>query len=218
MALARDGGRRKSSSSTKQHRLALALLVRRVYRRIAASSGFGRVPTNWLDAFRDRLFAIGADDVLEVLDALDLAGCKPCVAGGWGIDALVGRQTRRHGDLDVIIEEGTTRAAKSALASVGYVHFSEGMPAGPHMPVRIVARDSPGRIVDVLPLDDAVMRDQVRTAPPPFSGEQVVVIGTILDRPVRCLSPAVQWAFHQGYSTRSHDRHDLPRLRGTLGG
>ena len=39
-----------------------------------------------------------AIEVLRVLDALEVAGVRASLTGGWGIDALLGRQTRAHGD------------------------------------------------------------------------------------------------------------------------
>jgi len=39
------------------------------------------------------------DEVHAVLDALGTAGIPTWVAGGWGVDALAGRQTRAHRDL-----------------------------------------------------------------------------------------------------------------------
>jgi polyisoprenoid-binding protein YceI len=39
-----------------------------------------------------------------VLDALHRVGCRFWVEGGWGVDALVGRQTRPHRDLDIDID------------------------------------------------------------------------------------------------------------------
>lgn len=36
-----------------------------------------------------------------MLAALDAVGLRTWVAGGWGVDALVGRETRMHRDLDV---------------------------------------------------------------------------------------------------------------------
>lgn len=44
-----------------------------------------------------------AADVQAVLAALDAAGVPTWLDGGWGIDALVGRQTRPHSDLDLVI-------------------------------------------------------------------------------------------------------------------
>jgi lincosamide nucleotidyltransferase A/C/D/E len=55
-----------------------------------------------------------ADDVLEVIDALEGAGVSVWIDGGWGIDALVGEQTRPHDDLDVVIRIEDAVAARSA--------------------------------------------------------------------------------------------------------
>ena len=41
------------------------------------------------------------EDVVEVLTALDAGGIDYWVDGGWGIDALLERQTREHRDLDL---------------------------------------------------------------------------------------------------------------------
>ena len=44
-------------------------------------------------------------DVVEILSDLRAAGCRVWVAGGWGVDALVGRQTRPHRDLDLAVDD-----------------------------------------------------------------------------------------------------------------
>jgi Aminoglycoside-2''-adenylyltransferase len=46
-------------------------------------------------------------DVLAVLDLAEESGVRLWVDGGWGADALLGEQTRKHGDLDVPVEPGT---------------------------------------------------------------------------------------------------------------
>uniref|UniRef100_UPI003F87D29B nucleotidyltransferase domain-containing protein n=1 Tax=Actinosynnema sp. TaxID=1872144 RepID=UPI003F87D29B len=43
-------------------------------------------------------------DVLAVLDLAEAAGARLWIDGGWGVDALLGERTRRHGDLDVVVE------------------------------------------------------------------------------------------------------------------
>jgi hypothetical protein len=40
-------------------------------------------------------------EVVDVLERLDRAGVPVWLDGGWGVDALVGRQTRAHRDLDL---------------------------------------------------------------------------------------------------------------------
>ena len=41
------------------------------------------------------------DQMLAVLEAVRAVGCRFWLEGGWGVDALVGRQTRPHRDVDI---------------------------------------------------------------------------------------------------------------------
>jgi lincosamide nucleotidyltransferase A/C/D/E len=50
-------------------------------------------------------------DVIDVLDALEAESVHHWVAGGWGVDILVGSQTRAHRDLDLAVDTATTRVA-----------------------------------------------------------------------------------------------------------
>src|SRR3954471_4183868 len=59
-----------------------------------------------------------AADVHAVLDAL--AGARVWVAGGWGVDALVGRQTREHRDLDLAVDALDESTCERAVAALGY--------------------------------------------------------------------------------------------------
>lgn len=43
-----------------------------------------------------------ASDVAVVLDRLEDAKIEAWLEGGWGVDALLGKQTRTHDDLDLI--------------------------------------------------------------------------------------------------------------------
>jgi hypothetical protein len=53
-------------------------------------------------------------DVLAVRDVLSRAGCRTWVGGGWGVDALAGRQTRPHRDLDLAVDADHELAAIEA--------------------------------------------------------------------------------------------------------
>ncbi|MFG1921883.1 nucleotidyltransferase domain-containing protein [Cryptosporangium sp. NPDC048952] len=57
---------------------------------------------------------------MSVLGALAAAGCRAWVSGGWGVDALVGRQSRPHRDLDLALDASHEREALDALAQLGY--------------------------------------------------------------------------------------------------
>lgn len=41
------------------------------------------------------------EDLFEVLDMIEQLGIRYWLDGGWGVDALVGRQTREHRDVDI---------------------------------------------------------------------------------------------------------------------
>jgi hypothetical protein len=55
-----------------------------------------------------------AEDALSVLDVLRNAGADVWIGGGWGIDALVGRQTRQHRDLDLMHRKSQEPAVVAA--------------------------------------------------------------------------------------------------------
>lgn len=59
-------------------------------------------------------------EVFRVLDALAEAGVAAWLEGGWGVDALVGHQTRAHRDVDVDIDVVQEAVALAALHELGY--------------------------------------------------------------------------------------------------
>src|SRR3982751_249063 len=65
------------------------------------------------------------DDVLCVLDLADRAGARLWIDGGWGVDALLGGQTREHGDLDIAVEARHLSAFLTALSGCGFIAVGE---------------------------------------------------------------------------------------------
>ncbi len=57
-------------------------------------------------------------DVLQIITWLETAGIPIWLDGGWGVDALVGRQTRPHDDLDVVIALHHVEPAQQILGAV----------------------------------------------------------------------------------------------------
>lgn len=66
--------------------------------------------------------------------------------GGWGVDALLGEQTRSHDDLDLVIARRDCSAAQDALAPLGSEHATD---IEPGLPARLALRDSSDRRVDL---------------------------------------------------------------------
>jgi len=71
-----------------------------------------------------------ATDVIKVIDALELAGVDVWVYGGWGIDALLEKQTRHHDDLDVIIRADDVEAAIRVTRNLGFSLMTNELPQG----------------------------------------------------------------------------------------
>lgn len=60
------------------------------------------------------------DEVLTILGALKETGMRLWVAGGWGVDVLVGRQTRAHRDLDLLVDAQRLKECLGLLGTRGY--------------------------------------------------------------------------------------------------
>jgi lincosamide nucleotidyltransferase A/C/D/E len=84
-------------------------------------------------------------DVVEILGWLDVASADVWLDGGWGVDALVGEQTREHKDLDLIVRDAHVSRMREALATHGFAQVEGGVPQS------FILADERGREVDVHP-------------------------------------------------------------------
>ncbi|MDP8905292.1 MAG: aminoglycoside nucleotidyltransferase [Chloroflexota bacterium] len=152
-----------------------------------------------------------ADDVWSVLDLLDSAGVRVWVDGGWAVDACLGQQTRRHTDLDIVIEQHGLAAAVSALRAADYTD----VPRDDTRPWNFVLGDDAGHEVDfhVVEFDDAGRG----IYGPPENGDfypagSLNGEGKIAGRRVACATPAYLVASHTGYELDENDWHDVSAL------
>lgn len=150
-----------------------------------------------------------ASEVLLVLSKLRAAGCKVWVGGGWGVDVLLGRQTRAHHDLDLAVDRRDLDRALQALAGLGYRTATD------WLPVRVqLHRYGRGR-VDLHPVAFGEHGDGVQAGLDGqvfrYPGESLVD-GWLDGRHVPCLDGRLQRAFREGYELRDVDRHDLALL------
>ena len=58
----------------------------------------------------------------EVAAALDGAGVEYWLFGGWAVDVWVGRRTRDHDDIDVLVWRADEAAIDEALSAAGWRH------------------------------------------------------------------------------------------------
>jgi lincosamide nucleotidyltransferase A/C/D/E len=148
---------------------------------------------------------MSAQEVAEVCRGLEAHGVTHWVCGGWGVDALAGRQTRRHGDLDVIVDRAEPRldeSADAALTELGLRRVGTETSIPPMSTIWVYS-DGRNRTVDLLPVD-------VTAAP--FDRADAWAQGRIAEIPVRCISAALQRRLRTGYSHRRSDRADMAVL------
>jgi lincosamide nucleotidyltransferase A/C/D/E len=136
------------------------------------------------------------EQLLTVLGAVRTVGCRFWLEGGWGVDALVGRQTRPHRDVDIDIDGVFESEVLAALNGLGYTIETDWRPN------RVELAASGRGWVDVHPL----VVDELGNARQAALGggwhefpRWFFTVGRLGDVPVRCFTVEAQRLFHTGY-------------------
>lgn len=150
--------------------------------------------------------------VTALLSALQATTVTACVGGGWAIDALVGRQTRPHSDLDLWVEASDVEGLFAAFVREGVDRV---YPWPGDRPWNFVLHDARSRRVD-LHLYETLAGGRLHygsvTSPFHFSDQELSGEGEIAGMPVRCERPEFALQNHVGYDVRDSDRHDVGLL------
>ena len=159
---------------------------------------------------------MNADAVIEVLATLEKASVPVWLDGGWGIDALLGEQTREHADLDIIVSSTDVFTLQEALLAIRFQIKAGGSAEN------FILVDEDGREIDVHPIEfdqrgygSFKLPDGRRWPFPPaaFAGQ-----GRVGGRQARCLSADAQVQCHgQGYKLTEKDLRDMERLQECFG-
>ncbi len=152
-------------------------------------------------------------DVLQLLELLVAAGAGSVwIDGGWGVDALLGGQTRPHRDLDLVIAEVDLPAVRAGLQAASFTEVPGGRPWN------FVMVDNAGRQVDLhvirLATDGTGWYGPHGQAYPAHS---LTGTGSIAGRAVRCLTADYQVESHTGYEHDTDDVHDVLALHQRFG-
>lgn len=150
-----------------------------------------------------------ANQLLDLLDRLGAVAPVLFIGGGWGVDALVGRQTRPHGDVDVLPDAPSLPAALALLDGLGFAVTED------WLPVRIEVAHPDGRRVDLHPVTFAADGSGTQ---PGLDGAVFLypagctTTGYVDGQPVACLTAAQQLVFRRGFTRRDIDHHDVALL------
>ena len=147
-----------------------------------------------------------ADEVVAIVRLLGDHGIRVCVDGGWGVDALLGEQTRPHADLDIAVEHRDVPAIRRLLAERGYQEVLR----ADSWECNFVLGDQHGRLVDVhsYTFDDqgAVVFGVA------YPRDSLDGSGAIGGMPVKCITAGWLVKFHSGYALDEKVAQDVRSL------
>jgi lincosamide nucleotidyltransferase A/C/D/E len=152
-----------------------------------------------------------SSDVIDLYSSLENLGVAIWIDGGWGVDALLGEQSRSHQDLDIAIEEKDVPKLKEMLCGRGYKeikmeharawNFVLGDEYSREIDVHVIVFDSQGNGI-YGPKENGEM----------YPAASLTGTGLIEGRTVRCISPEWVVKFHSGYELKDKDFRDVYAL------
>ena len=151
--------------------------------------------------------------VLHVLDLLASAGVQVWLDGGWGVDALLGRITRPHNDLDLVLALDDLTRAVAVLVHDGFGIEEE-------EPGRVVLGHADHGRIDLHPVTFDPLRNAVQVQPadlPVVYRSDGFVAGCILGRAVACIAADVQVSARLGRDRSEKHRQDVVALCAAFG-
>jgi len=147
-----------------------------------------------------------ATDAIEIVELLEQHDITVIIDGGWGVDALLGEQTRRHEDLDVAVEHKDVPQIRALLKARGY----RDVPRDDTRECNFVLGDEQGHLVDIHSYEFDEARTIVFGVEYPYYSLRGT--GVINGHPVKTITPEWMVRFHSGYELDENDYHDVKLL------
>ncbi len=129
-----------------------------------------------------------------------------CIDGGWGVDALLGEQTRTHADLDIAVQHKDVAQIRALLAARGY----KDVPRDDTWECNFVLGDDAGHLIDIHSYTFDASGRVVYGVEYPY--DSLNGTGSINGYPVKCIPPKWMVKFHTEYELDENDYHDVKLL------
>lgn len=149
---------------------------------------------------------MSAEDAVELLKLFEAHHITVWVDGGWGVDALLGEQTRLHNDLDLALAHQDVPTLRALLTERGYTE----VPRDDSWECNFVLGDNHSHEVDLHSCTFDADGNNIFGVAYPF--DSLTGNGVIHDYPVRCIEPNWMVKFHTGYPLDENDYHDIKLL------
>ena len=151
-------------------------------------------------------------DACEILRLALENKIKVFLDGGWGVDALVGKESREHNDIDLFAEEIDYNAFINVIKNYGFTETVMEYTTENHT----VWKDDKNRIIDLHKFayteNKEIMFEGDIFPSDVFSGK-----GKIGDIEICCIDAKKQVEFHRGYNFDENDVKDVFLLCETFG-
>lgn len=147
-----------------------------------------------------------ADDVVEIVRLLDQNHIELYIDGGWGVDALLGEQTRTHTDLDIAVQHKDIAQIRALLEARGY----RDVPRDDSWDCNFVLGDDQGHQIDIHSYTFDSVGNHVYGIAYPL--DSLSGSGSVKGHPVKCISPEWLVKFHTGYKLDENDCRDVKAL------
>lgn len=148
----------------------------------------------------------GQDDLFAVLDFMEKLDITYWLDGGWGVDVLVGRQTREHRDIDIDFDSRDTDRLLAALLDAGYKMETDWRPS------RMELHHPAKGYIDIHPF---ILGEEGMAKQADLEGGWYEFTADYFGRAmfagreIPCISAKGQEVFHTGYEPREEDLHDM---------
>jgi lincosamide nucleotidyltransferase A/C/D/E len=147
-----------------------------------------------------------AHDVITFVELINSNGIDVCIDGGWGVDALLGEQTRIHTDLDIAVQHKDGAQIRVLLEARGY----KDVPRDDTRDCNFVLGDEEGHLIDIHSYTFDSAGNIVFGVEYPY--DSLNGTGTIKGFQVKCITPEWMVRFHTGYNLVDNDYHDVKLL------
>jgi lincosamide nucleotidyltransferase A/C/D/E len=141
--------------------------------------------------------------VVQLMQLFDQNGIEVFVDGGWGVDALLSKETRLHEDLDIALQHKDVPKVRALLEALGY----KDVPHPDSWECNFVMGDDQGHEVDLHSYTFDADGKQVFGVAYPL--EALTGSGSIQGYTVKCIDPEWLVKFHTGYELDENDYHDV---------
>lgn len=139
---------------------------------------------------------VKAEDVLSLCGLLQENGITVWIDGGWCVDALLGKQTREHPDLDIAVHRNDNAKLRNLLENNGYQEVSR----NDSSEWMYVMRSTDGKQVDVHAFEyDDNGKNIYGVAYPHGS---LTGKGKINGQEVNCIDPKWMYTFKTAYEPK----------------